>query len=203
MGVETPLEPKSIINVDGWALAHTGNDFSKHCQRILRRNSPPCSYIPGYIFTEKAGGVIVTDTWFARRVVPHKWTIQRKGRTSYASAAIDGQRVYLHRLIIGAKPGQVVDHINGNGLDNRLSNLRIVTTQQNLLNRRPAGNRRFKGVYQVSAHSYRARLSLGATRYELGSFPTEKLAALAYDEKAKEVFGEFARLNFPHRTVTP
>ena len=65
----------------------------------------------------------------------HKWLgfKPQKSRTMYARAHIDGRHTYAHHLVIGAPPtGYVVDHINGDGLDNRRSNLRFVTHAENM-----------------------------------------------------------------------
>lgn len=113
--------------------------------------------------------------------------------------------IFIHRILLNAQPGQVCDHINGNTLDNRRENLRIVTTSQNAMNSdRPSSRRvsKYRGV-SPSASKKRSwtaqtmqRLNGKTNRYHLGTFKTEVEAAKAYDEKAKELFGEFARLNF-------
>jgi hypothetical protein len=109
------------------------------------------------------------------------------GKTSY---------VMLHRLVFNAQKGQIVDHINGNTLDNRKSNLRIVTPGQSMCNRGADGGRRFKGItYAVG--KYQACISHEGKDYYLGRFTTAEEAARAYDRKAMELHGEFARLNYP------
>jgi hypothetical protein len=88
----------------------------------------------------------------------------------------------------------VVDHINGNGLDNRRCNLRICTPAQNGLNSRPRvdGKSRFKGVFP---HGDRWRAKVGGRH--LGLFDDEVEAAKARDRLARKLHGKFARLNFP------
>lgn len=107
----------------------------------------------------------------------------------------------MHRLLLGlADPAVKVDHIDGNGLNNCRWNLRLATNQQNLANAGPmeGGTSRFKGVSwhkragRWQAHHYGG----GRSRY-LGLYYTEEGAALAYDRAARELFGEYARLNFP------
>jgi hypothetical protein len=107
----------------------------------------------------------------------------------------------LHRFVAKAPIGKVVDHINGNPLDNRKENLRIVTHKQNSMNQMKT--RTHKGMptsskYRgVSYHKGCNRwLSRCAGRH-VGYFKEENAAARAYDEKAKELFGEYACLNFP------
>ncbi len=122
-------------------------------------------------------------------------------REGYVIRSSDDLR--MHRVIMDAKPGQIVDHINGDPLDNRRSNLRICTQQGNQWNRRKTKNptsSKFKGVWFAKNHAHtarpwRAQIKVGKVRY-LGSFATEIEAAQAYDRAATEHFGEFACLNF-------
>jgi hypothetical protein len=93
-----------------------------------------------------------------------------------------------------------VDHINGNGLDNRRANLRLCTLVENNRNtqKRRGCVSEFKGVtYRPSRNKpWLAKVCVGKTSYSR-SLATELEAALAYDEMAKKHFGEFAKLNFP------
>jgi len=93
-----------------------------------------------------------------------------------------------------------VDHINGDRLDNRRANLRIVTKQQNRQNIGKQSHRemtsRYKGVVQhPKTLRWRAIVKTGGKQRHLGYFATEHEAALAYNTAARELFGEFARLN--------
>lgn len=93
--------------------------------------------------------------------------------------------------------GFQVDHINHDKLDNRKSNLRIVTQQQNLMNRKVFKNNKtgFKGV-SVYGEKYRASIRKNGKREYLGFFKNPIDAAKAYDKRAIELFGEYAVLNF-------
>lgn len=105
------------------------------------------------------------------------------------------QMKYLHRIIAGAKPGDIVDHINGDTLDNRRSNLRISTQRLNQGNqRRVRGVVPFKGVTFESGR-YRARIRLNGKKLNLGSYKTPQEAAEAYAQAALRVFGEHAFTN--------
>jgi hypothetical protein len=107
--------------------------------------------------------------------------------------------VKLHQLLLDAP---LVDHVNGDGLDNRRSNLRPASHVENARNRaRRSDNRSgFKGVQHRDDGRWRARIQAPTRRIHLGIFPTRIEAAHAYDAAAIELFGEFARLNFPKET---
>ena len=111
------------------------------------------------------------------------------------------KNVKMHQVIMGTEEGKVIDHINSNGLDNRKTNVRFATSQQNSWNqRKQRGNSRskYKGVHwEKKRKEWRARITFKGRVVHLGRFDTEEEAAMAYDGKAREFFGEFAWLNFP------
>jgi hypothetical protein len=134
-------------------------------------------------------------------VEKYVWYIKkgRKDRLMYASTPIfkDGKRatITMHRLLANAKPGQHVDHVDGNGLNN-YENLRITDRSGNGANR-PRNKTtvsRFKGVYPNGA-GWRSEIRVRGKRHLLGTFPTKQQAARAYDAAAERHFGEFARTN--------
>jgi len=110
----------------------------------------------------------------------------------------DTRVFFMHRDILGLNGNKLLegDHINGNGLDNRRRNLRIATRAQNKQNQRKRKNTKskYKGV---SPHGKKwiVKICCNGNRMNLGIFRSEKMAALAYDIKAKELFGQFARPN--------
>ncbi len=102
--------------------------------------------------------------------------------------------IYMHNLIMGRVQ---IDHKDGNGLNNVRTNLREATHAQNLANSTSRrGSSRFKGVsWYKRRGKWVAYVNCTGEHYHLGYFDDEVEAARAYDEKAKELFGEFARLN--------
>lgn len=108
------------------------------------------------------------------------------------------RQVRMHRIIVGAEAGAVVDHVNGDTLDNRRVNLRIASVFENTLNRkrRRSGTSGFKGVGRIGG-VWRARIQINGQLKHLGCFQAEEEAARAYDAAAAVAFGEHARLNFP------
>lgn len=104
--------------------------------------------------------------------------------------------IYMHREITNCPEGREVDHINGNGLDNRKINLRIVTREQNMWNQKI--NKRNKsgytGVYWNKLNkNWRTRFQIGDKIIEVGSFKDKYEAVLAYERKIAEYRGEFRR----------
>lgn len=104
----------------------------------------------------------------------------------------------LHRLITGAEKGEVVDHIDGNPLNNLRSNLRVTSQANNTINSRPrkGTSSQYKGVCWYKAYSkWQCRINHEGKTYHLGYFDSEHDAARMYNFWAVDLFGEFARLN--------
>ena len=106
--------------------------------------------------------------------------------------------IYMAREIMHARPGQQVDHINHNTLDNRKLNLRLCTRSQNQHNRKKQkGSSRHKGVcWHKRDRRWQAGICYEGQHIYLGCFADEVKAARAYDRAAIKYFGEFAHLNF-------
>lgn len=101
-------------------------------------------------------------------------------------------RTTLHRLIMEAITGQLVDHINGDGLDNRRCNLRLVTREQNQRNRRARNGSSYKGITQTPSGKWRARIEVEGLSRHLGQFETPLAASLAYYHACIDSFGSYA-----------
>ena len=117
----------------------------------------------------------VVDADDYARVAEFTWAPSGKG---YASARVQGRtRIYLHRLILDAPDDMEVDHINGDPLDNRRSNLRLVTHSQNMQNRH--NSRYLRGVSLLPSGRYVARVWTDGKPLHLGVFDTTALAVQA------------------------
>lgn len=144
----------------------------------------------------------IVDATDAPGLLGKPWrAMRKKGGTTYAVYDVRVGRkvskVLMHRCVLSVDAGMQVDHRNRNGLDNRRSNLRPATCSQNLANVPGRGmTSKFRGVYWDQAREmWRARLEHDGKRYHLGRHSSEESAARAYNEKALEVWGEFALLN--------
>ena len=142
----------------------------------------------------------------------HKWTLERTPYTAYAHRKIRRTKtIKMHRVIMNASHGVEVDHINHDGLDNRRSNLRLCSSSQNnqnqKLHRSYAGktlSSKYKGVsWQRQIKRWMSYITNAGRRIYLGTFLQEVDAALAYDKAARQLFGEFAYLNFPSNGSQP
>ncbi len=131
-----------------------------------------------------------------------QWRWRARGGYAARCEKHDGKSkvIFMHREIMKPPKGKIVDHINGNKLDDTRANLRNITQQQNVHNNgKPFGTTSiYKGVYYNKRnHRWQVTISFAGKSIYLGLFDTEEAAARAYDRGAAEMFGEFARLNFP------
>ena len=137
--------------------------------------------------------------WYAKRYGTRREALYAVRKTSRLEHPEHKQRLLaLHRWLMDLPFGdpRVIDHINGNTLDNRKSNLRLASVAENNRNSKPRKNLAgFKGVSK-NRNRWQATIQhRGVVRY-LGSFIHPEDAARAYDKAARELFGEFAYLNF-------
>jgi len=123
----------------------------------------------------------------------------------YRAVRNNTYRVYprtisMNRIIIGAGSNAQVDHINGNTLDNRRCNLRVCNNAENNRNRWLQSNNKsgYKGVcWNKKSKGWEVQIKVFGKKKHGGIFKSKVIAALKYDQMAKDNFGEFARINFP------
>lgn len=145
------------------------------------------------------GKVALIDVEDLPRVSKYSWCAAWMHYDWRAVGHVEGKTVTLHRFVMNAQPGQEVDHINGDGLDCRKSELRFATHSQNNQNAYRVKPGSFKGV-RPSGKKWGARIKVDGKQYHLGVSDTPEGAARLYDAAAIKHFGEFAKLNFP---ITP
>lgn len=147
------------------------------------------------------GYVALIDNIDFYKVSKFKWWVStRAGNTRYAYRMLGRTTQRMHRFILGLRNKQriEVDHVNGDGLDNRKANLRTCTRSQNLANSdRVLGVSGFRGVY--GRENSQAKIGVNRKVIYLGRFGSPVEAARAYDVAAIRYFGAFARLNFPKK----
>lgn len=155
------------------------------------------------------GAVALVDDEDFERLSKHKWSMVPGNRgTPYAAGAIKDENgkwrfTRMHRFLMQAKdPSMVVDHINGNGLDNRRENMRLISQRENCINQpKPRKSKSgFRGVVfrKDCANRYQAVIRIDGRVSSLGFYDTAEEAARVRDAKAREVQGELCGfLNFP------
>lgn len=153
-----------------------------HSLTVYRKNGTK------YVSTINSSDVVAISK-FTWRV------LEKENNPTYLRTTNKGVNLVLHRLVLNPFSFQVVDHIDGNGLNNVRSNLRVCSHIQNQRNRhRFLGN--FKGVtYHKRDKMFTSSIKFNSKANHLGYFKTEVEAAIAYNQAALKYFGEFARLN--------
>lgn len=172
-------------------------------------------YILEYVLVDRHNGSFLIDKENEHILDKYYWFIRpfkrgKGGTYVYEKYRKGHKQHFLHRIIMNAQPGQFVDHINGNTMDNRKSNLRFATKQENARNTNGNPTRRKYSKYHGVSFKRNSYCKIDGTkstrRYWIAqvhvngkqfskSCKTEIEAAHAFNELAKKHFGEFARLN--------
>jgi len=146
---------------------------------------------------------VIIDSVDMRLFGNYKWRIDHNKSTCYLRTQIGRKDIRLHRLLMHAKPGQIIDHINGNGLDNRRCNLRFCTTSENNQGcKRKNAFSKYRGVHlDLRRNRWRARICKDYKVHNLGYFKSQRAAALAYDIAADNLYGGLSHKNFRNFVV--
>jgi hypothetical protein len=136
---------------------------------------------------------VYVDDEFWELMEDESWRIVGHGKSLYVKS---GKGKFLHRVIMNPPRRKCIDHINGNGLDNRRSNMRICKPIENMWNSRKKEGTvsKYKGV-RKNKDKWRASITANGVCMHLGMFTSEIRAAKAYNAAAAKHFGEYACLN--------
>jgi len=184
---------------------------SSVCPNFRAKRPPTVQTVPPPPPADKAfyyipltqGQHAIVDAEDYERVSRCKWCLSRTGNQLYAQRRCRGKTIRMHQFIMSPPQGMVVDHIDGNGLNNRRGNLRICTPQQNAWNHKPRkepdASSQYIGVYPCRRppDKWYVKIQCGGEGTYLGPFDSEIEAARARDRKAIQLFGEYAGLNLP------
>ena len=142
------------------------------------------------------GLVALVDDEDYPSLMKYKWYAHKENHTFYAqrqSQRVAGKQsvIRMHREIMGAHKGIELDHINGNGLDNRKENLRVVTRRENSQNKHTPKTSKFPGVcWHPISGKWLAQIRVGKKRHHLGLIEDEEAAYEAYKNAVKEFTGK-------------
>lgn len=130
--------------------------------------------------------------WCAKKIYDNVYCAVRVGKRPRR------ERIYMHRVIMNVEKTLEIDHIDGNPLNNQKYNLRICKHSENMLNRKKkkTNTTGYKGVRPTSNNKYQALICVNGKQTCIGTFENPIDAARAYDQRAKKLHGDFARLNF-------
>lgn len=199
-GQKTRIAPKTDRQ-RGWVRGEPIAQIRFHFARPKEDCSVGPVVLPGCVVIPLTKGYYaIVDEADAERVLAHSWCAVEKDRVVYAQSRVSGVLVFLHNFLVEAPTGQLIDHENSDGLDCRRANLRNASNAGNSQNTRIRSDNRsgFRGVHWSEREGcWIAAISASRRRRTLGRFDDPVRAAKAYDDAARELHGEFARLNFP------
>jgi len=144
------------------------------------------------------GRFAVVDDVDVSALTGYAWHVIASGYAAssvWDAAAKKKRQIIMHRLLMGARPDQRVDHVDGDKLNNRRANLRFATNRQNARNRAARGPSGYNGVRLGGPGVWVASIAPDGLEIQLGSYRDPREAAAVYDAAARIVYGEFARLN--------
>ena len=164
-------------------------------QRVDNDGYPPEALLIDISTPKYPNKFAIVDSEDLSKISFKKWSFRNDG---YAFGTAKGRPIYMHRVIMQEPKGYEVDHINWNRLDNRKCNLRLVKKSENVINRpvRATSKSGYRGVHWCNTYQkWIAKIMLNQKSFFIGRFDDKKEAALAYNERAKELFGEYCYQN--------
>ena len=193
----------SFDNDDGEALIGIVGKARTRIQELVAANDNEKRvdlFSGKYVFVHLGGyDYSLIDAADYGMISQFRWELTKHETHRYARGIdANGHYTMMHRLLMDAKKGQLVDHINGKCTDNRRSNLRFATLSQNAMNKKTSKQNTsgHKGVHWNKAQSkWIARIKVKGVSMYLGQYDDVLQAAEAYSKAAKEHHGEFARLS--------
>ncbi|MBN1507285.1 MAG: HNH endonuclease [Sedimentisphaerales bacterium] len=200
--VNRPGAPGQLAVVRGGDVCHR---FCRKREATFRLEPPEAPSDDVRYVPLTKGLFAIVDAADYERVSQYKWCATGSGERAYACRSANGRHLSMHRFLVNPPKGKVVDHIDGNRLNNRMGNLRVCTQRQNLYNSRPKGrSSRYKGVCRdKDKKKWVVYVRHRGKDHYVGRFEVEIEAARAYDRKAFALFGEYAWLNFPEEYGMP
>lgn len=150
------------------------------------------------LYNKKGSKIAETifDSKYVDKIKEYKWylRIHKKNNLKYVMGTIGNKKIFLHRFILNTPSNKVVDHINGNTLDNRESNIRICTQANNSKNRiYKTSKGKVPGIYQQYGENgnYSVRITVNYKNIHIGTFKTYEEAVKARLEAEEKYFGEY------------
>lgn len=186
-----------------YSCCYSGKPYcNKHYQSMIRyghpygkaRKSTNVFSIKGNVLTvkTKSGDTIMTDLDDFDQLNKYSWCVSKTG---YAVANIGNKVTKMHRYILGVKNTcEVVDHINGNKLDNRKENLRICTQAENSRNKTISNEYGVPGIRLTKHGKFNVRITVNKNEIHIGNYSTLKEAIDARLEAERNYYGEFGKM---------
>ena len=143
------------------------------------------AYIKMFSVKGKEVGTIKVDAEDLDKVKPYKWHAKKSNHTMYATTHIGNKKIFMHCLLMGKRDKKVIDHINGDGLDNRKSNLSFVSHGSNIRNQTP--HKKSVGVRKTPSGRFRAVIMSNHKSIHLGTYDTYEEAQRVRNEAEKEL----------------